>query len=419
MLITIVNGGVIVPEIEQASRRISEDNGNVQLPSIPMASEESVHLLTSVKFPPPALFFANPNKKWTLSDFEKLGKPISYSVNDKEMEAENIKLYLPTTTIMADVETKKKNLKEKTEDEHGEKQDNKTEDEQQFPFISLLPQTSENPTEKPGDEQGDKMTENPVNKTSTGQEEHKDKTPVEKVVDGQTEIAVEKQIEKTEVVQGENTEGKPVREAIDGQDEKSTQKQVEKPETGQNVITAEKPAEKTGDKNGKTESPPKVEGRTGIPPRRRPVQPVNRPMSQPADSWTPKKTLPNYPPMGILRPPHTIVQLTSKSLPSPNVDIRLFDRVAAAIEARSDKEPETAEGRHDSQVGNPAVAYDRPSKYLPAPTEIGRPPVGQMILLTSRPLPPPAVTHVQFRDVEYNLAGRPDTLSANVTDSRT
>lgn len=414
----MVSGEVEVPVTEQARRRVSEDSGVIPLPSIPMASEESVHLLTSVKFPPPALFFANPDKKWTLSDFEKLGKPTSYSVKDKEMDAENYEQDLPATTVIADTESDKKTTEEKAEDGQGGKQDDKTGDGQQFPFISLFPQTSENSAKKAGDGQKDKMTANPVDKIDIGQEEYKEKIPVKKEGDGQTEKAVENPIEKAEVVQGEKTEGKPVRETVDGQDEIPAEKQVEKPGIGQNAITAEKPIEKGGNENGKTESPPNVQGRTGSPLRRRPVQPIGKP-SQSADSWSPKNTLPNYPPVGIIRPPHTVVQLTSKPLPTPNVDIRLFDRVVAAVDHR-DKEPETAETRvllsADSRLGKPAVAHNRPSRYA---TEVGRSPVAQMIMLTSRPSPTPAAVHVQFPNDEYVAAKSPDTLSANLANFRT
>ncbi|XP_015377004.1 PREDICTED: uncharacterized protein LOC107171280 [Diuraphis noxia] len=67
--------------VEQASeRRITVDS--VTLPEIPMASEESVHMLTAVRFPPPALFFANPDKKWSLDDFDKPDSVATYSVTD-------------------------------------------------------------------------------------------------------------------------------------------------------------------------------------------------------------------------------------------------------------------------------------------------------------------------------------------------
>lgn len=66
--------------------------GGVPLPAIPMASEESVHLLTAVQFPPPALFFANPEKKWALTDFEKTDRTggngqLSYSITDDQSTA--------------------------------------------------------------------------------------------------------------------------------------------------------------------------------------------------------------------------------------------------------------------------------------------------------------------------------------------
>lgn len=48
-----------------------------------MASQDSVHMLTNIRFPPPALFFADSEKKWTMNDFEKSDKPPSYSVTDE------------------------------------------------------------------------------------------------------------------------------------------------------------------------------------------------------------------------------------------------------------------------------------------------------------------------------------------------
>lgn len=39
-------------------------------------------MLTAVRFPPPALFFANPDKKWSLGDFEKPDLVATYSVTD-------------------------------------------------------------------------------------------------------------------------------------------------------------------------------------------------------------------------------------------------------------------------------------------------------------------------------------------------
>lgn len=66
-------------------QKIMSNSGKVQLPSIPMASEASVHMLTGIGFPPPALFFADPGKKWTMDDFEKSNKPsLNYSVTDEE-----------------------------------------------------------------------------------------------------------------------------------------------------------------------------------------------------------------------------------------------------------------------------------------------------------------------------------------------
>lgn len=49
-----------------------------------MANEASVHMLTAIRFPPPALLFANPGKKWTMGDFEKSNNSSSYSVTDEE-----------------------------------------------------------------------------------------------------------------------------------------------------------------------------------------------------------------------------------------------------------------------------------------------------------------------------------------------
>ncbi|XP_025194425.1 uncharacterized protein LOC112594039 [Melanaphis sacchari] len=93
--------------MEQASdRRITVDS--VPLPDIPMASEESVHMLTAVRFPPPALFFANPDKKWSLGDFEKADQVTTYSVTDDLTETQDQQdAYLqqdPVTTVEPETE---------------------------------------------------------------------------------------------------------------------------------------------------------------------------------------------------------------------------------------------------------------------------------------------------------------------------
>ncbi|CAH1710134.1 unnamed protein product [Aphis gossypii] len=72
---------------ETNERRITVDS--IPLPDIPMASEESVHMLTAVQFPPPALFFANPDKKWSLGDFEKADQATTYSVTDDVVETQD------------------------------------------------------------------------------------------------------------------------------------------------------------------------------------------------------------------------------------------------------------------------------------------------------------------------------------------
>lgn len=72
---------------ETSERRITVDS--IPLPDIPMASEESVHMLTAVRFPPPALFFANPDKKWSLGDFEKADQATTYSVSDDVVETQD------------------------------------------------------------------------------------------------------------------------------------------------------------------------------------------------------------------------------------------------------------------------------------------------------------------------------------------
>ncbi|XP_026811216.1 uncharacterized protein LOC113552557 [Rhopalosiphum maidis] len=76
-----------IPVEEPSERRITIDS--VPLPDIPMASEESVHMLTAVRFPPPALFFANPDKKWSLDDFEKSDQATTYSVTDDMSETQD------------------------------------------------------------------------------------------------------------------------------------------------------------------------------------------------------------------------------------------------------------------------------------------------------------------------------------------
>jgi len=122
--------------VEQASeRRITVDS--VPLPDIPMASEESVHMLTAVRFPPPALFFANPDKKWSLGDFEKPELVATYSVTDDVTDMQDDQdAYLqqdPTTTtepeteveaeattIVAEVDESVNGLQQTTGDRHEE-----------------------------------------------------------------------------------------------------------------------------------------------------------------------------------------------------------------------------------------------------------------------------------------------------------
>lgn len=70
-----------------AARLITAGSGDVPLPPIPVAGEDSVHLLTAVRFPPPALFFANPERKWSLDDFEKPDRATAYSVTDEDAAA--------------------------------------------------------------------------------------------------------------------------------------------------------------------------------------------------------------------------------------------------------------------------------------------------------------------------------------------
>lgn len=75
----------------QVRRQISADSGSVSLPAIPMTvSEDNVHMLTAVRFPPPALFFADPNKNWTMNDFEKPDQPTTYAVTDDDGDAGQI-----------------------------------------------------------------------------------------------------------------------------------------------------------------------------------------------------------------------------------------------------------------------------------------------------------------------------------------
>jgi len=122
--------------VEQASeRRIIAES--VPLPDIPMASEESVHMLTAVRFPPPALFFANPDKKWSLGDFEKTDRVTTYSVNDDATETQDEQdAYLQkdqvtttkreteaeaeVTTIIAPVDESIDGLQQPTVDGHAE-----------------------------------------------------------------------------------------------------------------------------------------------------------------------------------------------------------------------------------------------------------------------------------------------------------
>jgi len=90
--------------VEQASeRRITVDR--VTLPEIPRASEESVHMLTAIRFPPPALFFANPDKKWSLDDFDKPDVVATYSVTDDDMtDVQDKQDVFPETTTEPEAE---------------------------------------------------------------------------------------------------------------------------------------------------------------------------------------------------------------------------------------------------------------------------------------------------------------------------
>uniref|UniRef100_A0A2S2NIW2 Uncharacterized protein n=1 Tax=Schizaphis graminum TaxID=13262 RepID=A0A2S2NIW2_SCHGA len=96
-----------IPVEEPSERRITVDS--VPLPDIPMASEESVHMLTAVRFPPPALFFANPDKKWSLGDFEKADQATTYSVTDDISEMQDQQDSYPqqdlVTTLEPETET--------------------------------------------------------------------------------------------------------------------------------------------------------------------------------------------------------------------------------------------------------------------------------------------------------------------------
>lgn len=57
---------------------------DVPLTTVAAVSEDSVHLLTAVGFPPPALLHADPGRNWTLNDFQKPGRPTTtYSVTDE------------------------------------------------------------------------------------------------------------------------------------------------------------------------------------------------------------------------------------------------------------------------------------------------------------------------------------------------
>ncbi|XP_003247824.1 uncharacterized protein LOC100569853 [Acyrthosiphon pisum] len=122
--------------VEQASeKRISAES--VPLPDIPMVREESVHMLTAVRFPPPALFFANPVKKWSLGDFEKPDLVATYSVTDDVADMQDEKdAYLQqdpamttepeteaeaeATTIVAEVYESVNGLQQTTGDRHVE-----------------------------------------------------------------------------------------------------------------------------------------------------------------------------------------------------------------------------------------------------------------------------------------------------------
>jgi len=120
---------------QSSERRTTADS--VPLPDIPMASEESVHLLTAVRFPPPALFFANPDKKWSLGDFEKPDLVATYSVTDDMTDMQDEQdAYLQqdpaattepeteaeaeVTTIVAEVDESVNGLQQTTGDRHVE-----------------------------------------------------------------------------------------------------------------------------------------------------------------------------------------------------------------------------------------------------------------------------------------------------------
>jgi len=102
-----------------------------------MASEESVHMLTAVRFPPPALFIANPDKKWSLGDFEKPDLVATYSVTDDVSDMQDEQdAYLQqdpaattepetgaeaeATTIVAEVDESVNGLQQTTGDGHVE-----------------------------------------------------------------------------------------------------------------------------------------------------------------------------------------------------------------------------------------------------------------------------------------------------------
>ncbi|XP_050532710.1 uncharacterized protein LOC126900801 isoform X2 [Daktulosphaira vitifoliae] len=61
------------------------DNFNITQLSVVQnkITEESIHLLSTLSFPPPALYLANPTKKWALVDFSKPDQRGSYSVYDE------------------------------------------------------------------------------------------------------------------------------------------------------------------------------------------------------------------------------------------------------------------------------------------------------------------------------------------------
>lgn len=90
---TTMDGGaaIAVPEPGAAQSfrtRATADGGFVAPPSaVPLAGEENVHTLTAIGFPPPpALFFVDPDRKWSMGDFEKPDRPTTYSVTDENAD---------------------------------------------------------------------------------------------------------------------------------------------------------------------------------------------------------------------------------------------------------------------------------------------------------------------------------------------